>query len=66
MATHSGILAWRIHEQRSLAGYSPWGQKESAMTEHLIHTHTHTEVGLYSPTEGQLWGKHHSQQERGE
>ena len=25
MATHSGILAWRI-------GYSPWGHKESDMT----------------------------------
>ena len=23
MATHSSILAWRIHRQRSLAGYSP-------------------------------------------
>jgi len=22
-ATHSSILAWRIHGQRSLAGYSP-------------------------------------------
>ena len=25
MATHSSILAWRIHGQRSLEGYSPWG-----------------------------------------
>ena len=25
MATHSSILAWRIHGQRSLVGYSPWG-----------------------------------------
>ena len=23
MATHSSILTWRIHVQRSLAGYSP-------------------------------------------
>ena len=23
MATHSNILAWRTHGQRSLAGYSP-------------------------------------------
>ena len=22
-ATHSSILAWEIHEQRSVAGYSP-------------------------------------------
>ena len=27
MATHSSILAWRIHGQRSLASYSPWGPK---------------------------------------
>ena len=27
MAAHSSILAWR--GQRSLAGYSPWGRKES-------------------------------------
>jgi len=27
MATHSSILAWRIHGQRSLEGYSPWGHK---------------------------------------
>ena len=38
MATHSSILAWRIHEQRSLACYSPWGLKESDMTERLTHT----------------------------
>ena len=37
MATHSSVLAWRIpwrripgeSHQRSLAGYSPWGRKES-------------------------------------
>ena len=29
MATHSSILAWEIPE-----GYSPWGHKESDMTEH--------------------------------
>ena len=32
MATHSSILAWRIHGQGSLAGYSPWGCKELGMT----------------------------------
>ena len=33
MATHSRVLAWRIHGQRSLAGYSPWFCKESDMPE---------------------------------
>ena len=35
IATHSSILAWRAHGQRSLAGYSPWGHTESDMTEWL-------------------------------
>ena len=35
MATHSSILAWRIHGQRSLVGYSPWDRKESDMTKWL-------------------------------
>ena len=29
MATYASLLAWRIHGQGSLAGYSPWGRKES-------------------------------------
>ena len=33
MAAHSSVLAWRIHSQRSLVGYSPRGHKESDMTE---------------------------------
>ena len=39
MATHSSILAWRIpwtEEPGRL--YSPWGRKESDMTEQLTHT----------------------------
>ena len=35
MATHSSILAWESHGQRSLAGYSPWGPKELDTTERL-------------------------------
>ena len=34
MATHSSILVWGI-QQRSLAGYSPLGHKESDTTEQL-------------------------------
>ena len=33
MATHSSILAGKSHEKRSLESYSPWGCKESDMTE---------------------------------
>ena len=35
MVTQSSTLAWKIHEQKSLVGYSPWGCKESDMTEQL-------------------------------
>ena len=43
MATHSSILAWRI-PQRSLVGYSPWGCKESDVTEQLTLPHFFTGV----------------------
>ena len=33
MATHSSILAWRIHGWMNLVGYSPWGHKELDTTE---------------------------------
>ena len=33
MATHSSILAWKVHGQRILVGYCPRGRKNSA-TEH--------------------------------
>ena len=37
------LLPGKSHGQRSLAGYSSWGGKESDMTEQLnTHTHTHT------------------------
>ena len=35
MATHSSILAWEIHGQRSLVGYSSWSHKKSDATELL-------------------------------
>ena len=43
MATHSSILAWRIHRLRSLASYSPRGRKESDTTEHK-HTDTNQKL----------------------
>jgi len=33
--THSSILDWKFHGQRILAGYSPWGHKESGHVERL-------------------------------
>ena len=39
MATHSSILAWRIHGQKSLVGYSPQGHTELDMTEVMWHAY---------------------------
>ena len=33
MATHSSILAWRIPWTGGLAGYRPWGHRETDTTE---------------------------------
>ena len=38
MLTHSSILAWKSHGQKSLVGYSPWGHKELDTTERLNNT----------------------------
>ena len=35
MAAHSSTIAYKSHGWRSLVGYSPWGCKESDMTERL-------------------------------
>ena len=39
------FLPGEFHEQRSLAGYSPWGRKESDMTDRLTYTHTKENTG---------------------
>ena len=38
IATHSYILAWKIHGQRRLVGYSPWITKSQTQ---LSHTQTY-------------------------
>ena len=45
------FLPGECHGQRSLAGYSPWGHKESDLTEQFSHTraHTHTNTLLRVP-----------------
>ena len=39
MATHSSTLARKSHGQRRLAGYSPWGRKESDMIDDFTLMH---------------------------
>ena len=63
MAPHSSTLAWKIHRHRSLAGYSPSGQKELDTAEwlNMIINYTHHAAAakslqsgptLCDPTEG--------------
>ena len=47
MGTHSSILAWEISWTGSLAGYSPWGGKESDRTEPLTLSLSHTYMYIY-------------------
>ena len=45
------FLPGESHGQRSLEDYSPWGHKESDMTEQLsMHTHAHTHTHTYTHT----------------
>ena len=39
MATHSSVLAWRIPWTEEPEGYSPWGCKESDMSEVTEYKH---------------------------
>ena len=45
IAAHSSSLTWEIPWSEELAGYSPWGHKESDATEWV--TDTHRENGYY-------------------
>ena len=54
MATHSSILPWEIPGQRSLTGYSPWGHKESDMTE-CKHPFTTEFKGLSKSSPPMQW-----------
>ena len=44
MGTHSVFLPGESHGQRSLVGSSPWGHKESDMTEETQHALIHTVI----------------------
>ena len=63
MAPHSSTLAWKIHEQRSLVGCSPWGLEESGTTS-LSLSLAHIREGngnplqcscLENPRDGGVW-----------
>ena len=64
MVTHSHILAWKSHGQRSLAGNSSWSRKESDTTEQLHFTLCHCPIdgALQIMTRhvcGRWWGCFH-------
>ena len=39
VAIHSSIVAWRILWRKEPGGFSPWGYRESDMTEATLHAH---------------------------
>ena len=47
-AAHASIVAWEIHGQRSLVGYSPWGRKESDTTERAHSSSSHKQKSQLS------------------
>ena len=66
MAPHSSTLAWKSHGWRSLVGCSPWGHKESDMTEWLHLYFSLSRIGegngnplycscLENPRDGGAW-----------
>ena len=50
METHSSILAWKSHGQRNFVGYSPWGHKESEMTEQLHFHFLSPQLSIFPPS----------------
>ena len=57
MAMRSSVLTWKSHGQRSLMGYSPWGCKESDMTEWLS-THANISYIKGNPKNSSQFSKH--------
>ena len=55
MATHSSILDWRIHGQRSLVGYSPRGHRESDTPEWLSSEFHGLHVGMPAQSLSYSW-----------
>ena len=51
------LLPGESHGQRSLAGYSPWGRKESDTTEQLTHTGFMGPSGMKSKCTNCKWNK---------
>ena len=44
MATHSNVSPRESHGQKSLVGYSPWGCKESDMTQRLNNNNSNNNL----------------------
>ena len=61
MAAHSGTLAWKIPWMEEPVGYSPWGRKDSDMTEwlHFLSFYSSFWRGKWQPTPVFLPGESH-------
>ena len=49
------FLLMKFHGQKSLAGYSPWGCKESDMLSVRAHTRTHTHTHTHNDNIRKNW-----------
>ena len=47
MAAHFSIIAWGVHGQRTLAGYSPWGCNRVEQNLSTKQQQYNTYVGIY-------------------
>ena len=56
MLPTSVCLPGESHGQRSLVGYSPWGHKESKMTERLTLSHFHNYLVTREIKVSHAWG----------
>ena len=50
MATCSSILAWNVPRTEDPGKYSPWGHKESDMTDHALKTNAYDCKNASVPT----------------
>ena len=53
------FLLGESHGQSNVEGYSPWGRKQSDMTEPLTHTHTHTHALCYNFPDSNMRWRHY-------
>ena len=60
------LLPGKCHGQKSLAGYSPWGCKETGRTEQLTHTHKLVQYSCIQHRQKEIQNRYNNGERRGE